>query len=79
MLTTVGRVLISEILPKRVPFEFVNKTLDKKALSALIDKCYREHRNKETVLLADRLRNLGFYYATRAGVSIWTTDRKSVV
>jgi len=72
--TTVGRVLISEILPKRVPFEFVNKTLDKKALSALIDKCYREHRNKETVLLADRLRNLGFDYATRAGVSICMDD-----
>jgi len=74
--TTVGRVLISEILPKRVPFEFVNKTLDKKALSALIDKCYREHRNKETVLLADRLRNLGFDYATRAGVSICMDDMK---
>lgn len=72
--TTVGRVLISEILPKRVPFEFVNKTLDKKALSALIDKCYREHRNKETVLLADRLRTLGFNYATQAGVSICMDD-----
>ena len=72
--TTVGRVLIAEILPKRVPFDFVNKTLDKKALSALIDKCYREHRNKETVLLADRLRTLGFNYATGAGVSICMDD-----
>ena len=72
--TTVGRVLISEILPKRVPFDFINKTLDKKALSALIDKCYREHRNKETVLLADRLRTLGFNYATAAGVSICMDD-----
>jgi DNA-directed RNA polymerase subunit beta' len=72
--TTVGRVLISEILPKRVPFEYVNKTLDKKALSALIDKCYREHRNKETVLLADRLRTLGYMYATRAGISICMDD-----
>jgi DNA-directed RNA polymerase subunit beta' len=72
--TTVGRVLISEILPKKVPFDFVNKTLDKKALSSLIDKCYREHRNKETVLLADRLRTLGFDYATRAGVSICMDD-----
>jgi DNA-directed RNA polymerase subunit beta' len=48
----------------------VNKTLDKKALSALIDVCYRVHRNKETVLLADRLRTLGFDHATRAGISI---------
>ena len=72
--TTVGRALISEILPKRVPFEYVNKTLDKKALSALIDKCYREHRNKETVLLADRLRTLGFVNATRAGISVCMDD-----
>jgi DNA-directed RNA polymerase subunit beta' len=67
--TTVGRVLISEVLPKGVPFEYVNKTLDKKALSALIDVCYRVHRNKETVLLADRLRTLGFDHAMRAGIS----------
>src|SRR5258706_681600 len=68
--TTVGRCLISEILPDGLPFDLVNKTLDKKALSALIDACYRKHRNKATVLLADRLRTLGFDYATRAGVSI---------
>ena len=52
-----------------MPFDLVNKTLDKKALSSLIDACYRKHRNKATVLLADRLRSLGFDYATRAGVS----------
>src|SRR5262249_10348198 len=68
--TTVGRVLISEVLPKGVPFDSPNKTLDKKALSALIDVCYRVHRNKETVLLADRLRTLGFDHAMRAGISI---------
>jgi DNA-directed RNA polymerase subunit beta' len=68
--TTVGRCLISEILPQGLSFDLVNKTLDKKALSALIDACYRKHRNKATVLLADRLRSLGFEYATRAGVSI---------
>src|SRR5579864_4522729 len=68
--TTVGRCLISEILPEGLSFDLVNKTLDKKALSSLIDACYRKHRNKATVLLADRLRSLGFEYATRAGVSI---------
>ncbi|MCL2449269.1 MAG: DNA-directed RNA polymerase subunit beta', partial [Polyangiaceae bacterium] len=68
--TTVGRCLIAEILPEGLPFELVNKTLDKKALSALIDACYRRHRNKATVLLADRLRTLGFDYAMRSGVSI---------
>ncbi len=68
--TTVGRCLIAEILPEGLSFDLVNKTLDKKALSALIDACYRKHRNKATVLLADRLRSLGYENATRAGVSI---------
>src|SRR5512145_2454465 len=74
VLTTVGRVLISEILPPEVPFDYANKVLNKKALSALIDVCYRKHKNKETVLLADRLRTLGFTYATRAGISICMDD-----
>src|SRR3981081_4269201 len=68
--STVGRCLVAEILPEGLPFDLVNKTLDKKALSSLIDACYRKHRNKATVLLADRLRTLGFEYATRSGVSI---------
>ncbi|MGE3635779.1 MAG: DNA-directed RNA polymerase subunit beta', partial [Sandaracinaceae bacterium] len=72
--TTVGRVLVSEITPEEVPFELVNKVLDKKALSRLIDDCYRRSRNKATVLLADRLRSLGFEMATRAGVSICMDD-----
>jgi DNA-directed RNA polymerase subunit beta' len=72
--TTVGRVLISEILPPGVPFDYSNKVMNKKALSQLIDVCYRKHRNKETVLLADRLRTLGFSYATLSGVSICMDD-----
>src|SRR6187402_150904 len=54
--TTVGRVLVGEVLPQGLPFEYANKVMNKKALSGLIDICYRKHRNKETVLLADRLR-----------------------
>jgi DNA-directed RNA polymerase subunit beta' len=72
--TTVGRVLVSEILPPGVPFDYCNKVLNKKALSTLIDVCYRKHKNKETVLLADRLRTLGFSYATEAGVSVCMDD-----
>ncbi len=72
--TTVGRVLVNEITPREVPFELVNKVLDKKALSRLIDSCYRSSRNKATVLLADRLRTLGFEMSTRAGVSICMDD-----
>jgi DNA-directed RNA polymerase subunit beta' len=52
----------------------VNKVLDKKALSSLIDECYRKSRNKNTVLLADRLRTLGFEMATRAGISVCMDD-----
>ena len=68
--TTVGRVLVSELLPPGTSFDHVNKTLDKKALSKLIDVVYRQHRNKHTVLLADRLRSMGFDAAMRAGISI---------
>jgi len=70
MSTTVGRVLVSEILPDPLDFEYVNKVLDKRALSVLIDQCYRRSRNKATVLLADRLRTHGFEMATQAGMSI---------
>ncbi len=72
--TTVGRVLISDVLPEGIPFDYANKVLNKKALSALIDVCYRKHRNKETVLLADRLRTLGFQFATTAGISVCMDD-----
>jgi len=68
--TTVGRVLVAEILPENLKFDLVNKTLDKKALSQLIDACYRQFQNKATVLLADRLRTFGFDHAMRGGVSI---------
>jgi DNA-directed RNA polymerase subunit beta' len=68
--TTVGRCLISEVLPEGLSFDLVNKTLDKKALSALIDACYRKHKNKATVLLADRLRSLGYDFATKSGTSM---------
>src|SRR5450432_3311851 len=74
VLTTVGRVLISEVLPQGLPFDYANKVLNKKALSSLIDICYRKHRNKETVLLADRLRTLGFSFATTAGISVCMDD-----
>ncbi|MFN7701287.1 MAG: DNA-directed RNA polymerase subunit beta', partial [Deltaproteobacteria bacterium] len=56
--------------PEGLSFSLVNKALDKKALTALIDACYRKHRNKATVLLADRLRSLGYEYATKSGSSI---------
>ena len=72
--TTTGRVLLSEIVPTEIPFKFINQVMDKKALGELIDQAYRRLGNKATVLLADRLRTLGYQNATRAGVSICLDD-----
>jgi DNA-directed RNA polymerase subunit beta' len=72
--TTVGRVLLSEIVPEKVSFEEVNKVLDKKQLGNLIDTCYRLTGEKETVLLADKIRSYGYTHATRAGISIALKD-----
>ncbi|HSN90942.1 MAG TPA: DNA-directed RNA polymerase subunit beta', partial [Anaeromyxobacteraceae bacterium] len=68
--TTVGRVLLYDIVPKRLSFEAVNKVMDKKQLQNLIDLTYRLCGEKETVLLADRIRTMGYGNATRAGISI---------
>ncbi len=72
--TTVGRVLLKEILPREIPFSFVNKVLNKKELATLIDQCYRFAGNKKTVILADQLKDWGFRYATQAGISICIED-----
>jgi DNA-directed RNA polymerase subunit beta' len=72
--TTTGRVVLSEIVPPEIPFRFINQVMDKKALGELIDQAYRRLGNKATVLLADRLRTLGYQHATRAGVSICLDD-----
>jgi DNA-directed RNA polymerase subunit beta' len=72
--TTAGRILLREIVPGDIPFEFINKVMDKKALGELIDQAYRRLGNKATVILADRLRTLGYQHATSAGVSISIHD-----
>jgi DNA-directed RNA polymerase subunit beta' len=72
--TTTGRILLSEIVPEEVPFEIINQVMDKKALGELIDQAYRHLGNKATVILADRLRTLGYQNATRAGISICVDD-----
>ncbi len=68
--TTTGRVLLFDIVPKRLPFESINKVMDKKQLQNLIDLTYRLCGEKETVLLADRVRSMGYGNATKAGISI---------
>ncbi len=72
--TTVGRALLSTVLPHGLPFELVNRTLDKRSISRLFDRCYRTVGLKETVIFADRLMYTGFHQATRAGVSIGVDD-----
>jgi len=68
--TTVGRVILYEIIPKEISFDAVNKVMNKKELANLIDYCYRLCGDKTTVLLADKLKDIGFKYATSSGMSI---------
>ncbi len=72
--TTVGRVLLYEIVPPGIPFAEVNRTMKKKELGNLLDLAYRKAGTKATVIFADRLKDIGFEYATRAGISIAITD-----
>src|SRR5689334_1012200 len=72
--TTVGRALLSEILPKGLPFANLNKTLKKKEISRLINASFRRCGLKETVVFADKLLQSGFRLATRAGISISIDD-----
>lgn len=72
--TTVGRAILSEILPKGLPFENVNKALKKKEISKLINASFRRVGLRETVILADKLMYTGFTYSTRGGLSICVDD-----
>lgn len=72
--TTVGRILLKEILPEEIPFSMINKVMKKSEMANLIDYCYRFCGDKATVLLADRLKSLGYRFATTAGLSISVDD-----
>jgi DNA-directed RNA polymerase subunit beta' len=72
--TTGGRALLSEILPKGLPFANINKALKKKEISKLINVSFRKCGLKETVVFADKLLQNGFRLATKAGISICVDD-----
>jgi len=72
--TTVGRAMLSELLPEGLPYEMVERDLNKKAISNLINECYRRVGLKETVVFADQLMYTGFRFATVAGVSFGAED-----
>jgi len=70
--TTVGRVILNDVLPDVMPF--INGLLKKKGLAQLVHYCYLQHGLKTTVSMLDDVKNLGFLYATRAGISIGIDD-----
>ncbi len=72
--TTVGRAILSEIMPPGLPFPFINKALKKKEISKLINAAFRRCGIRETVIFTDQLMYTGFTYATRAGLSISIDD-----
>lgn len=72
--TTVGRAILSDVLPEGMPFSQINRAMTKKTISKVLDHCYRAFGLKETVIFADQLMYTGFKYATRAGASIGIED-----
>jgi len=72
--TTVGRALLSKVLPAGLPFALINKSMKKKEISRLINASFRRCGTRDTVIMADKLMYTGFTYATRAGISIAVDD-----
>lgn len=72
--TTVGRSILAEILPTGLSFDLINRAMTKKAITKVIDICYRHCGLKHTVMFADHLMYMGFKYATRSAASIGIED-----
>ncbi|MCB0325519.1 MAG: DNA-directed RNA polymerase subunit beta', partial [Bdellovibrionales bacterium] len=72
--TTVGRVLLFDVFPEGLGFEHANKVMNKRTLGDLVNECFRVCGNKATVIISDRLKDLGYTYATKAGISIAMRD-----
>jgi DNA-directed RNA polymerase subunit beta' len=72
--TSIGRSILSDVVPKEVPFEDLNVVMNKKQIAALIDKTFRLAGAKATCILADKIMELGFKYSTQAGMSIAIDD-----
>jgi len=72
--TTVGRALLSRILPKGLSYDLVNQNMGKKQISKLLNTCYRQLGLKDTVIFADQLMYAGFHYATVSGASVGIND-----
>jgi DNA-directed RNA polymerase subunit beta' len=72
--TTAGRIILSQVIPEEIDFSFVNKPMTKKEITNLIDHTYRVCGPKKTVILADKLKSLGYEYSTKSGISICIND-----
>tara|TARA_R110000772_G_scaffold99217_1_gene198998 strand:- start:3392 stop:7579 length:4188 start_codon:yes stop_codon:yes gene_type:complete len=72
--TTVGRAILSLVLPKGIPFELINQAMGKKMISRLLNACYRTLGLKDTVIAADQIMYTGFHYAMIAGASVGIDD-----
>ncbi|MDJ0805759.1 MAG: DNA-directed RNA polymerase subunit beta' [Gammaproteobacteria bacterium] len=72
--TTIGRTIVFEIVPRGLPYALIDQAMGKKAISNLINACYRRLGLKDTVIFADQLMYMGFRYATRAAVSFCSND-----
>ena len=72
--TTPGRILVWEVLPTQLPFELINCPLTKKSIARLVGVAHRDAGAKATVILCDRLKDIGYEYATRAGITIGVKD-----
>ncbi len=74
--TTCGRIIAGELLPPELGFENVNLVLNKKNIGRLVAQAYRTAGTKATVILCDKIKTLGYEYATRAGITIGVKDLK---
>jgi DNA-directed RNA polymerase subunit beta' len=72
--TTVGRAILSTILPSAMPFSVINKVMKKKEISGVINRSYRQAGLKDTVIFADKLMYMGFSMAAKSGISIGVDD-----
>ncbi|OIN09634.1 DNA-directed RNA polymerase subunit beta' [Oceanisphaera psychrotolerans] len=72
--TTIGRAILSLVVPKGLPFEMIDQAMGKKQISKLLNGCYRRLGLKDSVIFADQLMYTGFHYATLSGVSVGIND-----
>ncbi|BGI51270.1 MAG: DNA-directed RNA polymerase subunit beta' [Buchnera aphidicola (Ceratovacuna japonica)] len=72
--TTIGRSILWNIVPKGLPFSLINKVLEKKSISEMLNTCYRILGTKKTVTFADQIMYTGFYYAAKSGSSVGIDD-----